>query len=175
MNLGGEYDAEVTAFYRKWLGRVQGFLINMGCERGLAEEIADDAFIASRRYWAHVRGLDEPEGYVFKVARRERSKRQKQHDERARDLHPEPAGTLQDVDDSTADIADRETVRQALQQLPLRQREAVIFRDVMDLSEAQTAEIMEVGVGSVKRYTSEGRQGLRLLLADFRPRTGGKS
>jgi RNA polymerase sigma factor (sigma-70 family) len=169
MSLEEEYDDQATVFYREYAGRVQGFLISMGCDRGLAEEITDDAFLAARRRWAHVRDLNEPAGYVFKIARNERSKRQKDHDCRAKDLHPDPYGVVRAAGDDLAQIvADRAVVRQALRQLPARQREAVILRDVAGLSEAATAQAMGVGVGSVKRYTSEARQKLRLLLSEFR-------
>ena len=169
-----EYDDEVTALYRKCAGRVLGFLINMGCDQGLAEEITNDAFLGAGRYWEHVRTLNEPEGYVFKIARNERSKRQKRHDSGAKDLCPDPPGKLWGVDEDPAkDVVDRTVVRQALQQLPSRQREAVTWRDVMGLSEASTAEIMGVSQGAVKRYTFEGRERLRRLLADFRPRREG--
>ena len=169
MSLEDEYDDQVTALYRKCAGRVQGFLISVGCDRGLAEEITDDAFLAVRRRWAHVRILDEPEGYVFKIARNERSKRQKEHDGRARDLHPDPCGTLRTAGDDVAQsVADRAVVRQALHQLPASQREAVMLRHVAGLSEAAAAQVMGVSIGSVKRYTSEGRGKLRDLLAEFR-------
>jgi RNA polymerase sigma factor (sigma-70 family) len=169
MSLEDEYDDQATALYRQYAGRVQGFLISMGCDRGLAEEITDDAFLAARRRWAHVRVLDEPEGYVFKIARNERSRRQKAHDCRAKDLHPDPHGAVRAAGDDLAQmVADRAVVRQALHQLPASQREAVILRDVAGLSEAATAQAMGVSIGSVKRYTSEGRQRLRVLLAEFR-------
>ena len=175
MSLEEDYDDEATDLYRKWVGRVQGFLTNMGCDHGLAEEIADDAFLGARRRWPYVRTLDVPEGYVFKIARNERSKRQRKHDECARDLHPYPYEALRNIhDDPAREVTHREVVRQALQQLPASQREAVILRDAIGLSEAAAAEIMEVSIGSVKRYTSEGRQRLRLLLAEFQPREGGK-
>jgi RNA polymerase sigma factor (sigma-70 family) len=173
MSLEEEYDEEATALYRKWAGRVQGFLVGMGCDHGLAEEIADDAFLGARRHWARVRTYDEPEGYVFKIARHERSRRQKWHYDRTKGLHPDPAGAVRDVsDDPAQEIADREAVRQALQQLPASQQEAVTLRDVAGLSEAAAAEIMGVSIGCIKRYTFEGRGRLRLLLADFRPRRG---
>jgi RNA polymerase sigma-70 factor, ECF subfamily len=168
MSLEEEYDDQATVLYRKYAGRVQGFLISMGCDRGLAEEITDDAFLAARRRWAHVRNLDEPEGYVFKIARNERSKRQKEHDCRAKDLHPDPYDAPRAAGDDPAQIvADRIVIRQALGQLPARQREAVTLRAVAGLSEAATARAMGVSIGSVKRYASEGRQELRRLLADY--------
>lgn len=172
--LKGDYDDEATALYRKCAGRVQGFLINMGCDPGLAEEITNDAFMGALRHWARVRTLDEPEGYVFKIARNERSKRQPRHDSIAKDLFPAPPGALRDAgEDPAQGVADRAAVRQALQQLPASQREAVTWRHIMGLSEAATAKIMGVRKGTVKRYTSEGRIRLRLLLADFRPRREG--
>jgi RNA polymerase sigma factor (sigma-70 family) len=167
MSLEG-YDDQVTVLYRRYAGRVQGYLINMGCDRGLAEEITDDAFLAARRRWARVRTLDEPEGYVFKIARNERSKRQKAHDCRVKDLDPDPHAAVRAGDDHAQIVADRAAVWQALRQLPAGQREAVVLRDVADLSEAATARAMGVSTGCVKRYTFEGRQRLRVLLADFR-------
>lgn len=174
MNLEEEYDDQATVLYRKYAGRVQAFLISMGCDRGLAEEITDDAFVAARRRWAHVRNLDEPEGYVFKIARNERSRRQQQHDCRAQDLHPEPDDARRAAGDDLAQIvADRIVIRQALRQLSARQREAVILRYVAGLSEAATAAAMGVSAGSVKRYASEGRRELRRLLDDsWRQREG---
>jgi RNA polymerase sigma factor (sigma-70 family) len=176
MSLDEEYDDQVAVLYRSYAGRVQGFLISTGCDRGLAEEITDDAFLAARRRWAQVGSFDEPAGYVFKVARNERSKRQKEHDCRAKDLHPGPYVAPRAAGDDPAQIvADRIVVRQALRQLPARQREAVTLRAVAGLSEAATAQAMGVSVGSVKRYASEGRQELRRLLADYRRQQEGDS
>jgi RNA polymerase sigma factor (sigma-70 family) len=174
MSLQDEYDDEVTVLYLKCVGRVLGFLVSMDCDRGLAEEITNDAFLAARRRWEHVRTFDEPEGYVFKIARNERSRRQKAQDCRAQDLHPDPCGTVRAAGDDPAQIvADRVAVQEALSRLPARQREAVYLRAVAGLSEAATARAMHVSVGSVKRYASEGRQELRRLLADFRRRPEG--
>ena len=173
MSLEEEYDEEVTGLYRKFAGRVQGFLIGMGCDRGLAEEITDDAFLAARRRWEHVRTLDEPEGYVFKIARNERGKRQRQHDCRAQDLHPDPCETRPAIADDVAQSAvDRALLRQALGQLGHSQREAVILRHAAGLSEAMAAQAMGISIGSVKRYTSEGRGKLRDLLG--RPEGNGR-
>lgn len=170
MSLEETYDDEVAALYRKFARKVQAFLRSMGCDRGLAEEITDDAFLGARRHWADVRTYDQPEGYVFVIARNERSRQQKKHDDKARNLHPDPEGTARDSGDDPAQQAtDGVAIRQALRRLPRSQREAVCLRHIADLPEALTAEIMKVSVGSVKRYTSEGRQALRELLAEFRP------
>jgi len=167
------YDEEVTALYRKYARKVLAFLSGMGCDRGLAEEIADDAFLAARRRWTYVRTFDHPEGYVFVIARRERSRRQKEHDHRARELYPDLQETRETGYDPAQQVTEHATIQQALRQLPPSQRAAVCLRHIADLSEALTAEIMGVSPGAVKRYVSDGRHALRELLADFRPRQGG--
>src|ERR1700733_8872450 len=119
MSLDDDFDDEVTVFYRKYLGKVHGYLVNMGTDRGLAEEIADDAFLAARCYWPRVRSLDRPEAYVFKIARNERSKRQKEHDTLARDLHPDPPEPMRPgTGDSSQGVLDRLLLQTAIQQLP---------------------------------------------------------
>lgn len=78
------------------------------------------------------------------------------------------------------DASDRDEMWQALQRLPDRQRAAIVLRYYEDLSEAETAEILGVSVGTVKSQTSRGLDRLRELVewgrerpdADGR-RTGG--
>jgi RNA polymerase sigma-70 factor (sigma-E family) len=62
------------------------------------------------------------------------------------------------------DLAAVMAVRAALAALPRRQREAVVLRYYLDLSEAATADVMGVAVGSVKGYTSRGLVRLGELL-----------
>lgn len=65
---------------------------------------------------------------------------------------------------------------QALGQLPRRQRESVVFRYLMDLSQEDTANAMGCSVGSVSQHTSRGLQTLRVLLGpDYPITTGGLS
>ena len=58
--------------------------------------------------------------------------------------------------DSTVSVVERDAMLAAIRKLPRRPREAVALRYYSDLSEAQTAEVMGVRVGSVKAYTSRG-------------------
>ena len=54
----------------------------------------------------------------------------------------------------------------ALQQLPPRQRAAVVLRYYEDLSEAQTAEALGCAVGTVKSQVSAALSKLRERLGD---------
>ena len=66
----------------------------------------------------------------------------------------------------TADAVDqRDRVVRLLQQLPPRQRTAVVLRFWEDLTEAETAKAMNISVGAVKSATSRGLSKLRELSA----------
>ena len=61
----------------------------------------------------------------------------------------------------------------AIQQLPERQRVAIVFAHQEGLSNIETAEIMEISVEAVESLLSRGRRGLRNLLEDLRPELEG--
>ena len=58
----------------------------------------------------------------------------------------------------------RDALWRALQTLPARQREAVVCRFFMDMSEQDTARTLGVGVGTVKSSVSRGLQALRAVV-----------
>jgi RNA polymerase sigma factor (sigma-70 family) len=155
------YETEVEALYGKWAGKIWRFLVGLGCEEGLAEEITADAFLVACRRWPTVRLLDKPEGYVFKVARHVRSRRQPAHDARARDLHPDPTAFMPAAHDFTKTVADRDAVLRALQRLPPRMREAVVLRYVAGLSSEEAATVMGITEGAVRNLACRGLEKLR--------------
>ena len=62
--------------------------------------------------------------------------------------------------------ADRDEMWQALGRLPERQRAAIVLRYYEDLSEAETAEVLGVSVGTVKSQVSRGLVRLREVVGD---------
>lgn len=65
-------------------------------------------------------------------------------------------------DDAQARVDERDEVWRALGRLPRRQRAVLVLRFFEDLSEAQTAELLEISVGTVKSQTAKGLARLRL-------------
>lgn len=61
--------------------------------------------------------------------------------------------------------ADHDEVWQALLRLPERQRAAIVLRYYEDLSEADTADLLGISVGTVKSHVSRGMDRLCELLA----------
>jgi RNA polymerase sigma factor (sigma-70 family) len=59
----------------------------------------------------------------------------------------------------------RNAVLDALRALPTRQREVLVLRHYLELSEAEIAETLGISRGSVKAHASRGSAALRQLLA----------
>jgi RNA polymerase sigma-70 factor (sigma-E family) len=59
------------------------------------------------------------------------------------------------------DVADQDELWRALQQLPHRQRAAIVLRFYEDLSEAETARVLGCAVGTVKSSVSRGLRRLQ--------------
>jgi RNA polymerase sigma-70 factor (sigma-E family) len=72
---------------------------------------------------------------------------------------PVPEGV--EATDEHGRVDDRDALRRLLQDLPPRQRVAVVLRYYAGLSEAETAETMHCSVGNVKALASRGLGALR--------------
>ena len=66
-------------------------------------------------------------------------------------------------------LSERSAVVAALQKLPARQREALVLRYYIDLSEADIAKTMGISRGAVKSHTTRGRTTLRTILQEEAP------
>ncbi|MCW2940848.1 MAG: polymerase, sigma-24 subunit, subfamily [Actinomycetia bacterium] len=69
-------------------------------------------------------------------------------------------------EDTGLAVLDRTAIIAALRVLPRRSREVVVLRYYLDLTEAQTADALGLSVGSVKAYSSRGREQLAKLLRE---------
>ena len=150
-----------TAHYRS-LVRLAAFLTG---DRDNAEEVVQDAYVKVHGSWRGLREPDKAEAYLrTAVVNLSRSRlRRRQVAARHR---PEPLSDVASAEASAMRSVQRAAVLQALQQLPRRQREAVVLRYYGDLSEAQTASAMGCSVGAVKSHTSRAMAALRPLLED---------
>lgn len=82
-----------------------------------------------------------------------------------RDVLTDPAGLRSPaVRDATGTVLDRDELVRALRQLPESQRRVVVLRYLLDCSEAQTADELNISLGSVKSAGSRGLGRLRELL-----------
>lgn len=140
-------------------------------DRDLAEDLAQTALANAYASWSRVRKADDPDAYVRRIVLNAHrgSFRKRRVSER---LTESPPDTLAHVPDPAGLHGDRATVMAALGTLPRRQREVLVLRYWLDLTEAQVAATLGCSVGNVKSQTSRALSRLRgsAELADWEAR-----
>jgi RNA polymerase sigma-70 factor (sigma-E family) len=127
--------------------------------RGDAEDLLQTALAKTYLAWDRIRDRDALDGYVRRVMVNTQTSwwRRRKLDEHPTDVLPE--GRTQR--DATDDVALHDALWTALAGLPKRQRAMVVLRYYEDLSEAETADVLGVSVGTVKSTTSRALMKLR--------------
>ncbi|HEY6737436.1 MAG TPA: SigE family RNA polymerase sigma factor [Actinopolymorphaceae bacterium] len=146
-----------------WHGLVRTAYLIVG-DRGYAEDLAQTALVRLHGRW---RRVEKPELYartvVVNLAR--------SHWRRVLRRRENPAGTVTGaladdrVVDDPADRHDqRDELWRALSTLPTRMRAVLVLRYFEDLSEADTARVLDCSIGTVKSQASRGLDRLRVAL-----------
>ena len=120
----------------------------------LSREAVDEAMVRAYERWGRVSEMSNPSGWVYRVAMNWARSRL-----RRRSLFPwaeRPGGASHD----NHDLVDPSIVT-ALRELPLLQREVVVARLLLDMSETDTAEALGVPRGTVKSRLSRALAKLR--------------
>lgn len=129
-------------------------------DRGLADDLVQEALTKTYVAWRKLRDPANAEAYTRKAITNVAItwwRRKAWHAERPRDDVPEQPSV---AEDSTA----RLWLWEELRRLPPRQRAAVVLRYYEDLTEAQTAEILDCSIGTVKSQVSAALKKLRARL-----------
>jgi RNA polymerase sigma-70 factor (sigma-E family) len=125
-----------------------------------AEDIVQDAFVRLFGRFQELRSPDTFEAYLRRTVvnlSRDRFRRLRLE----RDYVARGANSPSPQIGIASQIGDRELIRDALQSLPHRQRAALVLRFYTDLSEQQTAEILQCSVAAVKSLVSRATASLR--------------
>lgn len=146
-------DAAVTmlfhAHYRRLVG-LAGLLVD---DRGTAEEVVQDAFERLYRGWGSLRDPAAALAYLDRsVVNGARSRLRRRFTERS--FQPPEAGSSPSAETAVVDGRRRDDLVAAVRLLPRRQREVIVLRYFLDLSEEQIARWLGVSPGSVKKHAS---------------------
>ena len=157
--MGREFDDEFAEFVTRWSPALLRVAFLLTSDRGEAEDLLQTALAKTYLSWDRIRDREAVDGYVRRVMVNTQTSwwRRRKVDERPTDELPEPGGGR----DSTADLDLHDALWSALATLPKRQRAMVVLRYYEDLSEAETAQVMGVSVGTVKSTTSRALAKLR--------------
>jgi len=156
-------DEAVTALYAahyRALVRLGALLLR---DVGAAEEVVQDSFVAMHGAWRRLHDPDKALSYLRQsVVNRSRSALR--HRKVAERHRPRPMPDEPSAEYGALAALEHQAVMDALRRLPTRQREALVLRYYLDLSEAEIATTMDISRGAVKSHTSRGMAALRQLL-----------
>ena len=129
-------------------------------DRELAEETVQDAFVKVQIGWQRIRDPNEAPAYLRSAVLNGARSRLRRHQVARRHL----GDSARDADSPEACAMandERRTVIEAIRSLPTRQREAVLLRYYLDLSEAEIAAALGISRGSVSTHLHRGLATLR--------------
>jgi RNA polymerase sigma-70 factor (sigma-E family) len=152
-------DGAVTALYRAHaVGMIRLAVVLVG-DRPTAEDVVQDAFGALYRRWEHLADPEKAASYVRSaVLNGCRSELRRRIRTRRRPA-PDPAAP-DHVCAEVTDLIERCEMQAALRRLSARQREALVLRFYLELSEAEIAAAMRISRGTVKSTTSRALRAL---------------
>jgi RNA polymerase sigma-70 factor (sigma-E family) len=130
----------------------------------LAQDLVQEALTKTYVAWPRLRDVANAEAYTRKAISTTALswfRRKGWNNERSTDRLPEGGSG-----DHADDVATGTALWNALQELPPRQRVAVVLRFYDDLTEVQTAAAMGCAVGTVKSQVSAALAKLRARLGD---------
>ena len=159
----------VTALYQAHAVSMIRIALLMLGDRSAAEDVVQDAFLGLFRRW---HGLSDPgkaEAYVRSAVLngcRDAVKRRDRHIRRDLAAAALDLGELPSAEAAALISEDRRRILAGLRLLPPRQREALVFRYYLELSEEETASAMEVSRGTVKSTTSRAIAALGRMLRE---------
>ena len=168
-SLDADARQRVTALFEAHaLGLVKLAKVMLG-DQSIAEDVVQDAFVGMYRKWSSLQDKDKALGYLrmivlngCRTAHRNRTRR-----DRALLLVPGAGagGVVSAEESALVGEANREALA-ALRALPARQREAVVLRHYLGLTEEEAAHVMKIARGTVKSATSRGLSTLARILKE---------
>jgi RNA polymerase sigma-70 factor (sigma-E family) len=154
---------------RRWVRRVgvrdQGFeeyaaarwprlvraAVLLGCTPHEAEDVVQSALVRCLVHWSRVRTADDRDGYVHRILVNTLADT---HRRRSRSELPTSRFPDRPEPDGTGSVDDRDALDRALDRLTDEQREVVVLRYYLHLTERQMAAALGVPPGTVKSRLS---------------------
>jgi RNA polymerase sigma-70 factor (sigma-E family) len=152
------------ANYRS-LVKLAGLLLD---DVGACEEVVQDAFV---KVFGTARTLRDPDrlpAYLRSAVLNGARSRLRRRDVRGRLAVVRADSGPEQPEAGAVRRDDRRAVLEALRRLPDRQRDVLVLRYWMELSEAEIAETLGVSAGTVKTHASRAMDALARLLEDHR-------
>jgi len=169
-------DGDVDAFeaiFRRLSESIYRYVCGMVSDESLAHDLTQDTFAKLWEARDRMASVDSLRAYVFRMARNRvynqqrdaRTRRENRAQLQEKTSDPSPPAPDQVVD---ADLL-RDRLRQWIEDLPPRQREALTLRRQQDLSHEAIANLMDISPSTVNNHIVRALKSLRERLDNHHP------
>jgi RNA polymerase sigma-70 factor (sigma-E family) len=136
-------------------------------DQHLAEDLVQSALARTHRAWSRIEDPANAEAYTRKVMYHIQVSWWRRHRvaESPTETSPEPRST--GGPGEATGLTNRMTIHGALQKLSTKQRTVLIYRYFEDRTEAETADLMGIAVGTVKSQTAKALTRLRAVAPEL--------
>jgi RNA polymerase sigma-70 factor (sigma-E family) len=133
----------------------------------LAEDLVQSALVRTHKAWSTLQDPANADAYTRKVMYHMQVSWWRRHrvPESVTDTSPEPRQT--GGPGEATGLTNRMTIHGALQKLSAKQRAVLIYRFFEDRTEAETAELLGVAVGTIKSQTAKALARLRTVAPEL--------
>jgi RNA polymerase sigma-70 factor (ECF subfamily) len=150
--------ARFDTFFQEEHGRLFKALYFVTGNRQDAEELMQEAFMKLWERWDTIDSIDDPTGYLFRIALNGFRMRRRRAAVAVRKTVPVPESR-----DAFVEAEMRADVRTLLLTLTPRQRAALLLVDLLGYPSEQAARIMRVRPSTVRALATKGRRALRAM------------
>ena len=156
-----EAERHVTALYQAHALSLARLALLMLGDRDAAQDVVQDAFFGLYRRWDGLASADAAPAYlrtsVLNGCRNALRRRSRQAPSVADEA-------LESAESALVHTEERRALLAAVRRLPARQREVLVLRYYLDMTEGQAAQAMGVSRGTVKSATSRAVAALGRML-----------
>lgn len=157
-------DEAITALYTTEYASLVRLATLLIGDLGTAEEVVQDCFVALHQRWGRLQLQGTGAAYLRRsVVNRCRSV-QRHRRVVDRFLRRAQSESVPSAESAVINVDQYADMLAAVRALPGRQREALVLRYYLDLSEAETAQLMGISHGAVKSHTARALAALRRVL-----------
>jgi RNA polymerase sigma-70 factor (sigma-E family) len=158
-------DAVVEALFREHYGSMVRLAYCLLGDRAAAEDAAQEAFVSLHLHWGTLRDRGALLPYVRSVVFNQCRSRQRWLVRGRRAMTDLGSPELVPSSEDSAVRSDESNrLGQAIRELPRRQREVIVCRFLLGLSESETSVELDISLGSVKQHTHRARATLQAVM-----------
>lgn len=160
---GNTADAALEQLYAAHYTALVRLAVLLLHDQALAEDVVQDSFVAMHQRWERIDPAKAPAYLRQTVVNRSRSALR--HRGVVARHRPDPVAHGVPADHGVLQAERRTAVLDALAALPTRQREVIVLRHYLDLTEADIAATLGISRGAVKSHASRAADALRASLS----------